>query len=588
VIPGLLRLAAVALAIAAWLDPAISSARAARPLVSVVVADVLRDGELFDRVVRELERDFTVVRASLPAADAAVIVGTRVPASVDDLPSPVFAVLNRPTEPSVSIEAVDVPRHAQADARIPVVVRAHVIGARGSDVVFALRSRGAPADRQVVTMDGDSATMETRLGFVPGATGLLPLEVSVSAAGMEARASAMTFVEQRRWSVLFFDARPSWMSTFVRRVVEGDPRFVVTSRVMTSRGIATETGRPPADLSVAGSIEDFDAVVIGAPEGLSAGDVAALERYLRGRGGNVVLLLDRRVAGPWDRLGGVSAWHGIRLAEPTRVRDADPGFGGLMATTLAWPAVLPAGASAVAADSAGGRPIVWTSSVGAGRLVVSGALDSWHYRDRGQSGFGMFWTDLVAERAAASPPALDLRLDRAIVGPGDDVDLRAFVRDLVLADVRRGGTWTATLSAAVESGDGSRADEREARPIVRLWPEAPLGVFSGGFRAPDVPGAYRVVVESDRGRAEAGFIVDTAARPAAPDERELLTAFASSRGGSAIDAGRLSELSPLLRSAFRPAPHVETWYPMRAPWWIVPFVLALGGEWWWRRRHGLA
>jgi hypothetical protein len=27
-------------------------------------------------------------------------------------------------------------------------------------------------------------------------------------------------------------------------------------------------------------------------------------------------------------------------------------------------------------------------------------------------------------------------------------------------------------------------------------------------------------------------------------------------------------------------------HPMRSPWWIVPFGLALGGEWWLRRRRG--
>ena len=32
----------------------------------------------------------------------------------------------------------------------------------------------------------------------------------------------------------------------------------------------------------------------------------------------------------------------------------------------------------------------------------------------------------------------------------------------------------------------------------------------------------------------------------------------------------------------------ETWHPMRAWWWLIPFVAALGAEWWSRRRRGLA
>ena len=44
-------------------------------------------------------------------------------------------------------------------------------------------------------------------------------------------------VRQTRIPILFFDPRPSWMSTFVRRAIERDPRFVLTSRVVTSRNL---------------------------------------------------------------------------------------------------------------------------------------------------------------------------------------------------------------------------------------------------------------------------------------------------------------------------------------------------------------
>jgi hypothetical protein len=38
----------------------------------------------------------------------------------------------------------------------------------------------------------------------------------------------------------------------------------------------------------------------------------------------------------------------------------------------------------------------------------------------------------------------------------------------------------------------------------------------------------------------------------------------------------------------RVVPRAETWHPMRSAWWIIPFALALSGEWWLRRRRGLA
>ena len=50
-------------------------------------------------------------------------------------------------------------------------------------------------------------------------------------------------VPDSRRTVLFFDRRPSWMSTFVRRAVERDPRFAVTSRIITSVNAATTVSR---------------------------------------------------------------------------------------------------------------------------------------------------------------------------------------------------------------------------------------------------------------------------------------------------------------------------------------------------------
>jgi hypothetical protein len=52
----------------------------------------------------------------------------------------------------------------------------------------------------------------------------------------------------------------------------------------------------------------------------------------------------------------------------------------------------------------------------------------------------------------------------------------------------------------------------------------------------------------------------------------------------AADAGSLASK---LVSAIHPADRRMTWHPMRSAWWIVPFVLALSGEWWLRRRRGL-
>ena len=42
-------------------------------------------------------------------------------------------------------------------------------------------------------------------------------------------------VHARTWQVLAFDGRTSYAATFVRRALETDPRFNVTTLVVTSR-----------------------------------------------------------------------------------------------------------------------------------------------------------------------------------------------------------------------------------------------------------------------------------------------------------------------------------------------------------------
>src|SRR4029079_9436090 len=84
----------------------------------------------------------------------------------------------------------------------------------------------------------------------------------------------------------------SWMSTFVGRVLEDDQRFAVVTRTITSTAAASMTPESPANLSDPATLSRFSAIVVGAPETLTASDVAGLETYLRRRGGAVVALYD--------------------------------------------------------------------------------------------------------------------------------------------------------------------------------------------------------------------------------------------------------------------------------------------------------
>jgi hypothetical protein len=588
---SVLRTIAIVIALTAAADPAITSNRRAKPDIAVIAADPRADSALADRVARVLGGAFTVYRSPMPAAAGTVVVGGGVPSSAPDLARPVFAVLPPRDTPMLVLEHVGAPSWAPRAGRVTVDATARVVGARGRTLDLTLRGDGVTVDRVTHTVAADDERFRTTLGYVPTSIGSATLRVAATlptVPGVPAAAAADLVVDVRdtRWSVLFYDPRPSWMSTFVRRAVERDPRFVVTSRVVTSRNVSTDAGDPPARLDQFGTLSSYDAVVVGAPETLGERDVAGLESFMRKRGGSVVLLLDRYAPGPYARLTGVVKWTADSVTKAVSIATADGTA--LRATELVWPTTLPAGAEARARtpDSASravaGRPIVWRSSVGAGNVIVSGALDAWRFRDRPASEFDTFWRSLIAGAASDALPPIEATLSNAVVEPGERVRLSVSIRDAALAATR---PVKATVSVSIEP----RGDTAPPTP-VRVFADALPGEFGGVIDAPAAPGTYRVVVSSGAERAAVPLVVTRdLARPApAHDRLDLLNSWVAARGGRVIPNAEIASLENVLGDAVHAAQRLETWNPMRSAWWIVPFALALSGEWWLRRRRGSA
>jgi hypothetical protein len=585
-IGAVLRSAAIVIALAGAMDPALTSSRIGRPTVAVVAADPI-DSALADRVVRSLAKRFTVSSAVSSAVDASIIVGDRLPDDAQDFSArvPVLAV-NSERNGRAIVEAVNAPIGAQSASRVPIDGSIHATNARGNTLDVTLRAGPLVVDRISRVIAKDDEKFTANLGFVPPAVGATPLRVSATVRGSRDTAFADVAVDVRdeRWTVLFFDPRPSWMSTFVRRAIERDPRFVVASRVVTSRGVSTDAGRPPARLDDLAPLKLFDAVVVGSPEALTDRDVAGLEAFMRRRGGSVVLLLDHRATGPFDRLTGVDSWRADSGSRPVSV-VASGDTAGLRVTELAFPRRLPTGASAVAlttdarVDSLNGRAAIWRLSVGSGRLIVSGALDSWQYRDRAMSSFDQFWRTNIADAASQSPSPIDVVVASPVSRPGERTSVRVSLRDAALSST----TWShASVAAVLQTTSG------ETIAPVRLWPSGATGALEGEVSVPDTAGVYRLVVTGDGARGDAPIVVAADARHPTPDDRDLVAAWVTSRGGRAVASSQIAELPSALIAAIHPIARAETWHPMRSAWWIVPFALLLSAEWWMRRRRGLA
>lgn len=431
-------------------------------------------------------------------------------------------------------------------------------------------------------------------GFAPfrnvsAGTSQPPIEaqsVSAETSGRDgtARAELVVDVVDEPWEVLFWEPRPGWSATFIRRAARVDARFRVTSRTITSRDVSTSTGRPPASLADPAALEAYDAIVVGAPDALGARDAAGLAAYMRERGGSVILLLDAGTP-PVGGLAQVARWSSAVGERTSLTLDGRE----LVGSEFAWPATLPAGATVLAAASAGGgaaRPVIWESAMGEGRLLVSGAVDAWRFRDPETSDFEALWLDLLARAAAATPPPIRLALGPATVQPGAITEIQVQVRPS--PGSRQGGASEGADNEVSIALDASLIDEAGGETVIRLWPESEPGSFRGAVRAPARAGRYTVRVGSGEHQAEATLIVDTSAAPPPADEAELLPAFAGAHGGAVVPASEVAELPRLLDAAITPAEQPVILRPMRSAWWILPFALALAAEWWLRRRRGLA
>ena len=577
-----LRAAAIAIAVAAALDPVITSKRSDRPDIAVIAVDPQHDSALSTRVARSLGASFTVTTAPFANAGATVLVGDRLPATTTEIGAPVFAVTPDRSGALVTIEDLHAPAWAPLESRVPVTLSQHTSGTMNGEVTVTLRQDGVVVDRATQKINGDDVRSTVPLAFTPTAVGVATLRATAtilrsSGRGDSSQVDAAVDIRDARWSVLFYDPRPSWLSTFVRRATEDDRRIAVAGRTMTSRGISTAAGKAPATLDDLSAIDAYDVIVIGAADALTDRDVAALDAFLRKRGGSVILLLDQHSDGPWQRLANAGKWLDNGSGRVVNVAAA-PGAAFLKASELAWPAQLPPGAEPIAfslppaGDTTGRRPVIWRSPIGAGELIVSGALDSWRYRDSTLSGFDRYWRELIADAAATAAPPVSIGLSNTMAAPGEPIDVKVTVRDATLHALPARTSITAAIGATP----------------IQLWPSGPVGELAATIRAPTVAGIYRAVATAQGVRAEAPLVVATSASHAQPEGRELLATWVTAHGGTVFPASQLGQLATAIRSAVRPTPRREQWHPLRSAWWLLPFALALSAEWWMRRRRGLA
>jgi hypothetical protein len=595
-----LRLVAFAIAVAGVVDPAITMSGASRPRVAVIAlrSAASDDARVHDRLVRELAGSFEVVSNMTSDAAAAVLIGDRIPD--DAMPDRLrIATVTMPPDvgPGLKIVDVDAPRQIPPATviRLDVLLEARGLSGQTSDVTAAIADLqvGSASHRWTVNDERWRARIDVvpvgeppyaiRIRLPPsptggsGATGNpdstetggaappVRLKPDTTEFG-EARTVADVVVDVRRtpFRVEFYDPRPSWATTFIRRALEADRRFQVTTISSTSRGVSVQT--PGAVPLADPRLDAFDVLVVGALERLSASEARSLERFMRERGGAVVTVPDQRVdtAPGRDLLAEPDLVERL-LERPATLEVVSPAAS-LRASELLIARATAPGTDVIARIPGGeGGPVVVSTPRGDGRLLFSGAMDAWRFRAADNGAFDRFWQSTIAGIALQVPPPTAVRVDPQIVRPGQ--------RAAVVARVR--SRQPGRLSA---SADGEP---------IRLLPGPEIGTYRGDF----VAGAVgRSIIETRTAggeRAEATILVQADAEPARAANAPTLALLSSSHRGIDVTPEHLADLERFLRETVA-APRAElVHHPMRSTWWIVPFVVCLSAEWWLRRRRGL-
>jgi len=596
-VTAMLRSGAIATALVGLIDPSWTARRPAPVFVdlragteSAKAADDVRR-----RLTSSLGIDVTFDSEAEPVA--VVLVGRAEDMTAmhrDDLPISTVSIAAAPG-PNVRVVAAADPDPVRVGwaATFNAVVEARGLAGKTSRIV--LEERGAEIAHLDHQWTRESERFDAALRYAPPVSGTSI--VTLRAVPQEGESiTADNAVDLRlvasgqRLKVLVHEPRPSWNATFVRRAIEQDPSFEVSTFAQASRGLEVRAGSPPPTLT-SDSLSPFDVVLIGAPEELGASEIDAIRSFARRRGGAVVLLPDRRPSGryleliPSPQFDEVLVENAVELRSiagaPLRASELAIHRGGVAESEVL--ASLEPGTSerGTGEQKKTRRAVVLEWPDGAGRVLFSGAMDAWRFRAAPDDGFGQFWRARIAEAALAAPARLQVSVTPGVPRPAEGMTIRAHIRQTEFEDAP-GRTRMPAVRARLIGADGTEQ-------VVRLWPTAEQGVLEGRLEAPPA-GLYDLQVSTATGVAvdEVVTVLAEARHPSSLEDTErVLDLIAASTGGVSVSAADLAPLERYLRGLS--SGEVErTIRPARSFALLFVFAALLALEWTIRRRHGRA
>jgi hypothetical protein len=568
----ILRSLALVIAGLAAVDPSMLLRRRQPLSIEIHVGSTELAARVRDRLLRELGDTIALVRDGRGNAVVAIDSDVDVDAIRDGVPVS-FVTLHE--ERNIRLLRASFSGALFPGERAEANVEVAVNGLSGIMSRLAVLQDGVEIGR---TEHRWTTARQQRVGvpFVALTTGAHRVQVVATPVSGEQRTDdnvldAALTVSDRPLNVAFLEYRPTWAARFVREVLETDPRIRVSSLTRVARGIDIRSGNPPS--LRASALHSFEVLAVGAPEELRASEVSELREFMAERGGSVLLLPDRRPSGLFTKLIPAAAFDEVLLGLPVRLTVA-PRLGVPRGSEFAVPRA-PAASIRSLARLADGRPVVASWPIGAGTLIVCGALDAWRYRASDGQQLASFWRAIVTGAGRNATPALSVQVDPAVASRGTRIRVTVRVRRTEFKD--DGGKTASPAIAATAQPDGGSESE-----LIRLWPTSEPGVFTGEFVVSE-PRKYTVLVNTERAQAAAVLLpADQRSQSALEDEAATI---AAASGGVVTTSERLTPLVNHLRALPRDEESVAL-HPMRSPWWSAPFTIALCAEWMLRRRRG--
>lgn len=535
-------------------------------------------------------------------------------------------------ERDIEIARVDAPRSVLKDGALAVDVVMTQRGYAGKKVGVVVEDNGRIVGTKQVTLPRDGEAVVTRLRIPTSERGArsLTVRVPVQPAEMVAENNerhTLVTVRDRREKILYLEGEPRFELKFLRRAVEDDANLQLVTllrsakdkflRLSVDDSVELATGFP----KTREELFAYRAIVLGSIEAsfFTVDQLRMLADFVNVRGGGLLALGGRRALAEGGYEGTpladvlpiamTAGQHDSTTADEVAVVPTPVGAvhaamqltGTDSGTTVRW-ATMPhltvvnrlgrarPGATVLlegvptASDERARLPLLTFQRYGRGKAAVFAVQDSWLWQMSADVPVEdltheTFWRQVLRWLTSEVPDRVEVIVPDES-GPGEGIAVRATVSDP--AYVRANG-------AAVQASVGA-----DGQPLVMDW----AADRDGEYRTTVVPGGegvqevrVRAVVGRDTLRGESGYV--RVATPAteffgAGLRRGLLRQVAEETGGKYYDAADALQVARDVVYSASGATVIQ-----RLDLWDMPIVflllvLALGVEWWWRRRRGLA